>query len=128
MAKEGSSSGPDDDVDEAESLPAQTGPLVRVIVRCQTAVSSFWARYASLIKTALLVLVVLAYFAYFAYAMYYRFGDEGSIRLLWVTCLVVGVMALKLAIAVWRRCELPEPSEWGIVAKTVRRRRHVINR
>jgi pyrimidine nucleoside transport protein len=71
--------------------------LARFVVRCQNAGHSFWQRFGDLIKTASLVILVVAYFAYFAYAMYYRFGDEGSIRLLWVTCLVVVCMALKLA-------------------------------
>ncbi len=35
-----------------------------------------------------------AYAAYFAYAMYYHFGDEPSIRLLWITCFVVLIVAL----------------------------------
>lgn len=32
--------------------------------------------------------MVMAYCAYFAYALYYEFGDEQSIRLLWVTMTV----------------------------------------
>lgn len=34
----------------------------------------------------------MAYFAYFGYAMYYRFGDEGSLRLL--VCTIIGVLLL----------------------------------
>ncbi|XP_076446124.1 putative transporter YutK [Babylonia areolata] len=33
------------------------------------------------------ILFLLFYIVYFCYAMYYRFGDEGSIRLLWCTLL-----------------------------------------
>ncbi|XP_076446935.1 putative transporter YutK [Babylonia areolata] len=33
------------------------------------------------------IIFLLLYIAYFIYAMYYRFGDEGSIRLLWCTLL-----------------------------------------
>ncbi|XP_025093354.1 solute carrier family 28 member 3-like [Pomacea canaliculata] len=40
--------------------------------------------------------VFLLYFAYFGYAMYYRFGDEGSIRLL--ACTVLGVLILLLSL------------------------------
>lgn len=39
--------------------------------------------------TAMGVLCILAYSAYFTYALYYEFGNEPSIRLLWVTMLVV---------------------------------------
>ena len=38
------------------------------------------------------ILMLLGYIAYFSYAMYYHYGDEGSERLLWVTCVVVAIV------------------------------------
>ena len=56
----------------------------------------FYSRRRSYFKTGVLAVVVLLYSVYFGYALYYEFGDEGSVRLLWVTCLVVAVLALSL--------------------------------
>lgn len=41
------------------------------------------------LKRTLIFVFLLLYIAYFASAMLYSFGDEGSIRLLWISCLVV---------------------------------------
>jgi len=56
----------------------------------------FSIRHRFYIRVGLLVLLVLLYFVYFVYALNYEFGDEGSIRLLWITCLVFVILALKL--------------------------------
>jgi len=53
-------------------------------------------RNKNYIRAIILSLLVLLYFAYFIYALHYKFGDEASIRLLWVTCLVVVILALSL--------------------------------
>ena len=57
---------------------------------------AFCSRHKSYVKTGLLAVLVALYFTYFGYALYYEFGDEGSIRLLWITCVVVVIMALSL--------------------------------
>jgi len=56
----------------------------------------FYIRHRFYIRVGLLVLLVLLYFVYLVFAFRHQFGDEGSIRLLWITCLVVVVLALKL--------------------------------
>jgi len=66
------------------------------LVDCRSTMSAFCIRHEFYITAGLLVLLVLLYFAYFIYALYYEFGDEGSIRLLWITCLVVLILAVKL--------------------------------
>jgi len=41
------------------------------------------------------VALLVVYALYFCLAMAHKFGDEGSVRLLWVTCAVVIIVALK---------------------------------
>ena len=50
-------------------------------------------------KFLLLVLLIVGYCGYFAYAMWYEFGDEGSIRLLWISCLVLVCITLHV---IWK--------------------------
>lgn len=52
------------------------------------------SKHGSKIKLLFKLVLLLLYFAYFGYAMYYRFGDEGSIRLL--VCTILGVLILLL--------------------------------
>jgi len=63
------------------------------------------------IEIALLVSLVLLYFAYFGFAIWYKFGDEGSIRLLWVTCLVLLILVLKLLMIVLS--PVCKPKSWN---------------
>ena len=55
----------------------------------QSEVSDVWKEHKSNVWMVFLIVLALAYAAFFGYAMYFRFGDEGSIRLLWVTCVSV---------------------------------------
>ena len=82
----------DDDVDGESGRYFFVDGLV--VIRSE--VWSFWCEYKSNIIIALLVLLTALYFAYFIGSLYYAFGDEGSIRLLWITCLVVICLALSL--------------------------------
>ncbi|XP_060066982.1 solute carrier family 28 member 3-like [Ylistrum balloti] len=60
--------------------------------------SSHWV----LIRRCIIVVIVCLYFAYFGYCMYFRFGDEGSIRLL--VCTVFGVLlAFSLLVLGWTK-------------------------
>ncbi len=68
--------------------------LKRKFEKCQQKTKQFFVSHWLLLKTAVLVAMVMAYAAYFAYALYYDFGDESSIRLLWVTMAVVVCFAL----------------------------------
>ncbi|OWF42578.1 solute carrier family 28 member 3-like [Mizuhopecten yessoensis] len=50
------------------------------------------------IQRCVIIIILCLYFAYFGYCMYFRFGDEGSIRLL--VCTVFGVLlAFSLLVA-----------------------------
>lgn len=100
--------------DDEDDLDDEAGCLSRFIMRCQGVVHSFWERFGERIKIIFYVLLVAAYFAYFAYALYYHFGDEGSIRLLWVTSLVVVCMALKLAYNCCRKHTGGSISDWPL--------------
>jgi len=69
--------------------------LVHRIVICRAAIHEFWLQRRTEITASILILLTCAYIVYFGYAMYYSFGDEPSIRLLWVTCVVAVVMVIK---------------------------------
>ena len=69
--------------------------LVRRIVVCRAAVHEFWLQRRTHIIGSIIILLTGAYVVYFGYAMYYSFGDEPSIRLLWVTCVALVVMVIK---------------------------------
>jgi len=57
---------------------------------------AFYGRHKRVIKRCLLAVLAALYVSYFIYALYYEFGDEGSVRLLWVTCLVVAILVISL--------------------------------
>ncbi|KAK7097982.1 uncharacterized transporter YutK-like [Littorina saxatilis] len=78
----------DDDDDEKMREAACVN---RVVIRLQRGVSRVTNAVNDRFGGHFLAIVcVLLYFAYFIYAMYYRFGDESSIRLL--VCTILGVM------------------------------------
>ncbi|XP_048753861.2 solute carrier family 28 member 3-like [Ostrea edulis] len=74
----------------------------KVANKIQTAVGVIFSKYGSKIKLVIKLVLLLLYFAYLGYAMYYRFGDEGSIRLL--VCSIIGVIFLLIHIF-QRLCE-----------------------
>jgi len=55
---------------------------------------AFYSRNKSYLKAGLTAVLAALYAAYMVYALHYDFGDEPSIRLLWVTCLAVTILAL----------------------------------
>jgi len=69
---------------------------------CRSTLLAFCSRHKAYLKASLLAVLALLYALYFGYAVYYEFGDEPSIRLLWVTCLVVAILALSLLFRCWR--------------------------
>ena len=71
---------------------------------CRSAMLEFSIPHKFYIRVGLLVLLGLLYFVYLVYAFRHQFGDEGSIRLLWITCLVVVILPLKLLL----RCLHPQ--------------------
>jgi len=87
-----------DDDDEKSDCAGGCVFFVRKMAGCRSTLLAFCFRHKLYIGIALLVILLVLYFAYFGYAMSYEFGDEGSIRLLWLTCLVLVVLLLKLLI------------------------------
>ncbi|XP_046568403.1 solute carrier family 28 member 3-like isoform X1 [Haliotis rubra] len=53
----------------------------------QTAVTSAYTKHEKAVWMVIKILLMVGYIGYFGYAMYYRFGDEGSYRLMVVTVL-----------------------------------------
>jgi len=68
--------------------------LVHQVLVCRAAVRQFWLQHRTYIKAAILILLAVLYVIYFGFAMSYSFGDEASVRLLWVTCVVLVVMVI----------------------------------
>ncbi|KAK0058302.1 solute carrier family 28 member 3 [Biomphalaria pfeifferi] len=95
-----------------------------VVGRVQKAIFDFKQKNKEVLNTIFKLVLLLAYFAYFAYAMYYRFGDEGSWRLLIVTILASLGILLNLFLSYRRRKhEADEDSGqctaklWKLIAK-----------
>jgi len=91
----------------------------------RSAMLAFYRRRKCVIKRCLLAVLAALYVAYFIYALYYEFGDEGSVRLLWVTCLVVAILVILLI----RRRLRPQLQEMSSskAASFIRRRHKQIN-
>ena len=71
---------------------------------CRSATLAFYSRHKFYIKVGLLAVLIVLYAAYFGYALYYEFGSESSVRLLWITCLVVAVLQVRMIM----RCLRPK--------------------
>jgi len=84
----------EDDVDEAGDCGRCY--VLDYLVGFKSDGLAFCARQKSYVTIAIIVILTLLYVAYFCWSLYYAFGDEGSIRLLWITCLVVICLALSL--------------------------------
>jgi len=83
-----------DDDDEADESGRNF--ITNGLVATRSTLWAFWCDHKSTIIMIILLIITGLYFAYFCWSLYYAFGDEGSIRLLWVTCLVVICLALSL--------------------------------
>lgn len=84
----------DDTMDSKETSRGSDKGIKNALEGFQNNAVAFSRRYSSTIKTTILVVMVMAYSAYFAYALYYEFGSESSIRLLWVTMTVAACFAI----------------------------------
>ncbi|KAH9524811.1 hypothetical protein Btru_027928 [Bulinus truncatus] len=87
----------DDDSEEfvlrkKEFNPNDAHLCSRGIMRAQEGLAAFYKTHRQTIWAVFGIICLLAYIAYFAYAMYYRFGDEGSIRLL--VCTIIGTLLI----------------------------------
>ncbi|XP_025094256.1 uncharacterized protein LOC112563975 [Pomacea canaliculata] len=69
----------------------------RAVLSVQNAVYGFFTNNAKMLWTLTYLLLLAAYTGYFITSMVYRFGDEGSIRLLVVTVLVAVYLVYRLA-------------------------------
>ncbi|XP_046369656.2 solute carrier family 28 member 3-like [Haliotis rufescens] len=76
----------------------------RGLTSAQRKVISVYEENATWIWRIIAIVVFLLYMAYFGYAMYYKFGDEASIRLLVLTIFVVFLIVMKL---VWDSIKAP---------------------
>ncbi|XP_053374294.1 uncharacterized protein LOC128546916 [Mercenaria mercenaria] len=74
----------------------------KVILSIQESVGTSYKRHSKIIWTTIYILLLLAYCAYLSYALYFRFGDEGSWRLLGFS--VFGI-ALIVVMKVYRHYE-----------------------
>ena len=79
-------------VDDVQTLEkSETGVLSRVIA-IQNFLQDQYTRHERRLKQIVCVLLLVLYFAYFGYALYWKFGDEGSLRLtagtVFATCLL----------------------------------------
>ncbi|CAG5118720.1 unnamed protein product, partial [Candidula unifasciata] len=79
-------------LEKKEFDPDNCNFCARGIMLVQREIFDFYQDRMAQIWTSIGIGALLAFFAYFAYAMYYRFGDEGSIRLL--VCTLLGVLIL----------------------------------
>ena len=79
------------DDSEAADVAALTDVscFLEVVIAAESAASDVWQSHRLWLKKAFIGLSLAAFAGYFGYAMYHHFGDEGSVRLLWMTALVV---------------------------------------
>ncbi|XP_074647345.1 solute carrier family 28 member 3-like [Tubulanus polymorphus] len=61
----------------------------RWVAHTQNTLQNCYISHKKITWILIKVLIVMLYGAYFSYAMYYQFGDEPSIRLLWITAVVI---------------------------------------
>ncbi|KAI0243279.1 Solute carrier family 28 member 3 [Lamellibrachia satsuma] len=68
---------------------------VQAVLWLQKWVHRSWAVHRRSLLRVGGVILLTAYAVYFCLAMVHNFGDEGSVRLLWVTCVVIFFVAMK---------------------------------
>ncbi|XP_021374213.1 solute carrier family 28 member 3-like isoform X1 [Mizuhopecten yessoensis] len=79
----------DNDNDSVTGCPRCVGAI-------QNHLGDLYTSHKTVIRNIFYVTLLLLYIAYFSYAMYFRFGDEGSVRLLVVTALVAVGLSVTL--------------------------------
>ncbi|XP_060066328.1 solute carrier family 28 member 3-like [Ylistrum balloti] len=84
-----------DDVNEEDTgCPRYVGAL-------QNNLHDFYTDHKKTIHFIFYTVLVMLYLAYFSYAMYFRFGDEGSVRLLVITILVAVGVPVKITLGIY---------------------------
>ena len=86
--------------------------FVRHAVKYQTSFDNCWKHHVERVILVVYVVLIVAYFAYFTYALYFRFGDVDSVRLLYITCVGVAVMAWQLLKHCIEAGKVPPLSSW----------------
>ena len=71
---------------------------VEVITR---ACSNFWEEWGGIIVWCIYAAIIAGYAAYLAYALQYEFGNEESIRLLWMSLLGVSLAGIVVVRDFW---------------------------
>ena len=99
----------DDESDESEDDPPK---FIGTMLNFQKSVNKFCRRHKSIIHSVILAILAIGYAAYFGYAMWYNLEGEDSIRLLWMTCIVVFFCIVKVVNdtcgeQIYRCCLLP---------------------
>ncbi|XP_076437352.1 putative transporter HI_0519 [Babylonia areolata] len=93
--------------EEEEEDSGTSNKCSEVVGIVQDAIYGFFTTNEDLLWKLLYLLLLLLYLAYFIGAMVYKFGDEGSIRLLVVTCVVALYLVFRLFEFLYRRGNLP---------------------
>ncbi|CAD5117444.1 DgyrCDS6212 [Dimorphilus gyrociliatus] len=79
----------DERIFEDEEETSTPNCFSKFVMKVQRLTKEFLKSNKRLIKIVLALIITIAYLCYFGYAMYYELGSEESIRLLWMTCVVV---------------------------------------
>ena len=76
-------------VTETMEYDSVDNQFVQTVASLRDTISSFYKKYHHCLWNTFYITLALLYAAYFICAMNYEFGSEASVRLLWITCLVV---------------------------------------
>ena len=82
--------------DNSSPSLSKKGCWNKSITQIQGASSDFFSEHGKTIKRSIYVLMLIAYGGYFAWSLYYEFGTESSIRLLWMTMVGVALVIITL--------------------------------
>ena len=89
------------EIDQVRGDGERQSLFARRVQLTQTTLSRVWARYGPVVWQIFALLLWMVYFGYFFYAMMHsRLKDEGSRRLLWVTCVVAIVYFINLILTI----------------------------
>ena len=85
----------DDETDKEDEVKQTQCCCFRFIDSIEDSVSNLITQNRTFLRNSTFIIVSALYLVYVGYALNYRFGDEGSIRLLSVTILAVVIIVLK---------------------------------
>ena len=99
--------------DEDEQSDDDAPPkFITAILNFQKSVGKYYRRHKPVIHSVILAILAIGYAGYFGYAMWYNLEGEDSIRLLWITCVIVFFCIVKLVNdtcgeQIYKSCLLP---------------------